>query len=141
MSIIARYKDDDEKLGTKVYDLFANWIRPIQDNFHKKILYHYRLYHGYRPRAPKDGYSNVHVPLSATAVDTMHPRIVQACTATDPPFHAAPREKEIDRAVRGEVVENLIGDDWRRRRRLYQFSLAVRDELICGTGVEKGGWA
>lgn len=141
MSLIARYKDDDEKLGTRVHDLFGDWIRPIQDNFHKKILYLYRLYHGYRPRAPKDGYSNIHIPLSFTAVETLHPRIVQACTATDPPFHANPREKQVDRAIRGEIVENLIGDDWRRTRRLHQFSLAVRDQLICGTGVEKGGWS
>lgn len=140
-SLLRRVVNDDKKLGTRVYDLFMTWMQPLQNNFHKKILYNYRLYHGYMPKSPYDPLrSTIHIPMSYAAVETMLPRLMQGIWATDPPFRANPRQPDISSCIKAEIAENLIYEYWIRAGRFLQNQLAIKDACICGLGVEKAGW-
>ncbi len=96
------------------------------------------------PVGPWDGSSNLHLPLSFTAVKSLHARFLQAIFAIDPPFVVKARTEAYSERIQNvqEVlayalkdyanyykgIEDVI-DDW-----LWQW-------LVTGRGILKQRWA
>lgn len=92
---------------------------------------------------PWDGSSNLHLPLSFTAVKSLHARFLQALFAMDPPFVAKARTEAYAERVRN--VQETLAYSLKDYANYYQGVESVIDDLLwnwltTGRGIVKQRW-
>lgn len=92
---------------------------------------------------PWDGSSNLHLPISFTAVKSLHARFLQALFSIDPPFVAKARTEAFAERVRN--VQEVMGYSLKEYSNHHQGVEAVADDwiwnwLTAGRGIVKQRW-
>lgn len=96
------------------------------------------LYHSIPERKPYDWMSNRFLPFTMSQVETALTMMASLLFSIDPPFEVRPRERGDE--IQSEIIQLLLGYQFKETDVEFKFHNFLRELLIYGTAIGKVYW-